>query len=91
VASENDHDGSGGSPADEQDASDTARRAAFEQAFRAMFPVSEELERFVRFADFPTVTVQPIAVYRRFGLAPNEKQYEPSIGARVRSLFRRNA
>jgi hypothetical protein len=74
---------------DEDTLTDAERRATFERAFRAIFPASEGLERFVRFADFPTVTVQPIAVYRRFAIADQEERSQPSIPDRVKSYFSR--
>jgi hypothetical protein len=47
---------------------DEANQAAFDAAFRALFPLMENLERFTRFSRYPAVTMAPLAVYRR--LAP---------------------
>jgi hypothetical protein len=56
---------------------DEANQAAFDAAFRALFPLMENLERFTRFSRYPAVTMAPLAVYRRLapgGVAPNAEE-----------------
>jgi hypothetical protein len=62
---------------------DEANQAAFDAAFRALFPLMENLERFTRFSRYPAVTMAPLAVYRRLapgGVAPNAEEAGATAG-----------
>jgi hypothetical protein len=73
-----DSTGRSGAPGAEQRSDETREdQEAFERGFRGVFSGLKGMEEMVRFAGYPTITVQPIAVYRTIRL-PETVSAEPA-------------